>query len=151
MSNTRRSRNKSKIVSKLAHQYIQMGACNENRLLVSKIRNWPLGSKSKDRPLGSKIENRPLGSKIKTRPLGSRIKNWPLVSKIKNWPYFSKSTIKYRPLVPKIENRTLVSNRTMVKSPTRDRDLKLGFVSSINSKKSDISKSNCFVVLPQGF
>ena len=74
MSNTRRSRNKSKIVSKLAHQYIQMGTCIENRLLVSKIRNWPLGSKSKDRPLGSKIENRPLGSKIKTRPLGSRIK-----------------------------------------------------------------------------
>ena len=133
MSNTRRSRNKSKIVSKLAHQYMQMGTCNENRLLVSKIQNWPLGSKSEDRPLGSKIENR------------------PLVSKIKNRPHFSKSTIKYRPLVPKIENRTLVSNRTMVKSPTRDRDLKLGFVSSINSKKSDISKSNCFVVLPQGF
>ena len=83
MSNTRRSSNKSKIVSKLAHQCIQMGACIENRLLVSKIRNWPLGSKSKDRPLGSKIENRPLGSKIEDRPLGSKIKTRPLGSKIK--------------------------------------------------------------------
>ena len=142
MSNTRRSRNKSKIVSKLAHQYIQMGTCIENRLLVSKIRNWPLGSKSKDRPLGSKIENRPLGSKIKTRPLGSKIKK--LATGVQN----QKSAILF-----KIDNQisatcaqnrksdTGVQNLTKVKLPTRDHDLKLGFVSRKNSKNSDILKS----------
>ena len=128
----------SKTESRLLEFNLKTATCVQKRESATRVQNKKSATdvQNKKSAILSKIDNQ-------ISATGVQNKKSAILSKIDN--QISATGVQNR------KSDTRVQNLTKVKLPTRDHDLKLGFVSRKNSKNSDILKSYWLVWLPQDF